>query len=55
MMENILRSKIAQALQLDANGERRFVLKKDFVDLVRQFGDDADIWIPSHRPPGGAR
>jgi len=45
VMENTLQSKIAQALQLDTNGERQFVLKKGFIDLVRQLGDSADIWL----------
>ena len=44
-MENTLRSKVAQALSLDAKGERRFVVKPNFVDLVRQFGADADVWL----------
>ena len=55
VMENTLRSKIAQVLHLDAKGARRFVVKKNFVDLVRQFGDGADIWLsasPSRRTVG---
>ena len=47
--ENVLRTKAAKVLDLDANGKRAFVVKKDFVDLFRRFGDDADIWL--HTPP----
>ncbi|KLU81005.1 hypothetical protein MAPG_00100 [Magnaporthiopsis poae ATCC 64411] len=50
-MEKKLRTAVASALKLDANGERSFVLRKEIVGLVRQFGDGADIWL-SDRPAG---
>ncbi|EJT71632.1 hypothetical protein GGTG_10887 [Gaeumannomyces tritici R3-111a-1] len=50
-MEKKLRAAVARALKLDANGERSFVVRKEVVDLVRQFGGGADIWLPD-RPAG---
>lgn len=55
VLEQTLRAKVAQTLHLDANGSRRFVAKKNYADLVRQFGNDADIWVsvsPARRMVG---
>jgi hypothetical protein len=38
--------RLAKALGLDANGERSFVVKKEVVALVAQFGITADVFLP---------
>ncbi|KAK3690582.1 hypothetical protein B0T22DRAFT_529023 [Podospora appendiculata] len=50
-LEKQLRTLISGALGLNANGERQFVLRKDFVDLINRLGDGADIWLPD-KPVG---
>ncbi|KAK3998152.1 hypothetical protein QBC44DRAFT_386471 [Cladorrhinum sp. PSN332] len=50
-LEKTLRTKVASALGLDAKGERQFVLKADFVDLVGRLGDGADVWL-APKPAG---
>ncbi|KAK5651478.1 hypothetical protein OQA88_12485 [Cercophora sp. LCS_1] len=44
-MEKKLRGLVSGALGLDANGERRFVVKKEVVDLVAMFGVGADVFL----------
>ncbi|KAK4466567.1 hypothetical protein QBC42DRAFT_326226 [Cladorrhinum samala] len=44
-LEKTLRTKVAAALGLDAKGERQFVLRADFVDLVSRLGEGADVWL----------
>ncbi|KAK4162891.1 hypothetical protein QBC43DRAFT_240206 [Cladorrhinum sp. PSN259] len=50
-LEKTLRTKVASALGLDAKGERQFVLRADFVDLVGRLGDGADVWL-APKPAG---
>ncbi|KAK4224192.1 hypothetical protein QBC38DRAFT_515517 [Podospora fimiseda] len=51
-LEKNLRGKISEVLGLDAKGERQFVLKKDFVELVGRFGEGtADVWL-APKPAG---
>ncbi|KAK1829736.1 hypothetical protein QBC39DRAFT_262377 [Podospora conica] len=50
-MEKKLREMLAKALGLDANGERTFVIKKEVVALVSQFGVTADVFLPD-KPAG---
>lgn len=50
-MEKKLREMLAKALGLDANGERSFVIKKEVVALVSQFGISADVFLPD-KPAG---
>ena len=45
-----LEAAVAKALDLDAHGERYFVIRKDFMQLVAQFGPAADIWLQTKRP-----
>jgi hypothetical protein len=44
-MEKRLRGLVSNALGLDANGERSFVIKKEVVDLVSRFGVTADVFL----------
>ncbi|KAK3381811.1 hypothetical protein B0H63DRAFT_502139 [Podospora didyma] len=50
-LEKSFRALVAKTLGLDANGERQFVIRKDFVDLVNRLGEGADIWLPD-KPAG---
>jgi len=43
-MDKKLRELVSEALGLDGNGERAFVIPKDFVDLLRKFGAKAKIF-----------
>ncbi|KAK0744659.1 hypothetical protein B0T21DRAFT_90894 [Apiosordaria backusii] len=46
-LEKALRTKVSQALGLNANGERSFTLKKDIVDLVAALGERSpELWLP---------
>ncbi|GAB1318070.1 hypothetical protein MFIFM68171_08280 [Madurella fahalii] len=49
-MEKRLRALVSNALGLDANGERSFVIRKEVVDLVSRFGVGADVFLPDKRP-----
>jgi len=50
-MEKKLRGLVSNALGLDANGERSFVIKKEVVDLVTRFGVTADVFL-ADKPAG---
>jgi hypothetical protein len=43
-MDKKLRELVSRALGLDANGERTFVIPRDFVNLLRKFGTKANIF-----------
>lgn len=50
-LEKNLRGLIAGTLGLDANGERQFVIRKEFIDLINQFGEGVDVFLPD-KPAG---
>jgi hypothetical protein len=50
-LETKLKADIARALGLDSEGKRVFVIRKDFLDLIAAFGENADIFLPPPPPP----
>ncbi|KAK4186025.1 hypothetical protein QBC35DRAFT_555229 [Podospora australis] len=51
-MEKTLRAAVSKALKLDSKGERNFVLRADFVDLVARLGEGApELWL-AEKPAG---
>ena len=50
-LEKKLRGLVAGALGLDANGERQFVIRREFIELISQFGEGVDVFLPD-KPAG---
>jgi len=49
-MEKKLREQLSKALGLDANGERTFVVRKEFIWVLNMFGAGADIFVKNDLP-----
>lgn len=50
--EKRLRQLVSNALGLDANGERKFVVRKEVIDLVNRFGLDYNDLFLADKPAG---
>lgn len=51
-LKSALQSSLGRALDLNEKGERFWIIKKDFIELLEKFGEGADIFV---KPGGGCR
>lgn len=45
-----LQAAVQKTLKLGDNVERRWIINKDFVPCLIQFGAGADVWLPVKNP-----